>query len=243
MLVGDYCFLKTFTERFLATCLVLRLYPHKIFHAFIVPKKGHHPDVITHIARFIKEHGLVHFAYRCDREASLNSVVEEAIATSGRTAKRVYSEDTSLDQALEASDPTNAAEDDDNPSPTLIAVPELTHPGESATNGLAERSIRTVGEQTRTLLAALEARIKLPVPNDHAMLGWVVQHASYCLNHFLVGKDGETPYSRLHGKSSSKKLCELGEKVLWFVPKRLRSKLDSPWRYGIFLGASMSSDQ
>ena len=62
LLVGDYCFLKTFTERFLATCLVMRLYPHKIFYALIVPKKGHHPDVISHVARFIKEHGLVHFA-------------------------------------------------------------------------------------------------------------------------------------------------------------------------------------
>ena len=32
-------------------------------------------------------------------------------------------------------------------------------------------------------------------------------------------------------------------KILWFVPKRLRSNLDSPWRYGIFLGQSMNSDQ
>ena len=30
---------------------------------------------------------------------------------------------------------------------------------------------------------------------------------------------------------------------MWFVPKKLRSKLDQRWRYGIFLGRSMSSDQ
>ena len=37
LLVGDYCFLKRFTETVLATCLVLRLYPYKILFSCIVP--------------------------------------------------------------------------------------------------------------------------------------------------------------------------------------------------------------
>ena len=30
---------------------------------------------------------------------------------------------------------------------------------------------------------------------------------------------------------------------MWLVPKKLRGKLDQRWRYGIFLGRSLSSDQ
>ena len=30
---------------------------------------------------------------------------------------------------------------------------------------------------------------------------------------------------------------------MWFVPKKLRAKLDQRWRYGVFLGRSLSSDQ
>ena len=30
---------------------------------------------------------------------------------------------------------------------------------------------------------------------------------------------------------------------MWFVPKKMRSKLEQRWRYGVFLGRSMSSDQ
>ena len=241
LLVGDYCFLKTFTEKILATCLVMRLYHYRIFFSTIVPKKGYHADVIARVARFIKEMGLVHFAYRCDREASLNLLVEEAIARTGRTGKRVYTDDP--DDDSDEPNPQDKDPDTSTAAPTLIAVPELTHPGESASNGLAERSIRSIEEQTRTFLAATEARIRIPIPSDHPLLGWIVEHATYVLNHFLVGPDGQTPYSRLHGKNSSKKLCEFGEKLLWFVPKRLRSKLDSPWRYGVFLGVSMCSDQ
>ena len=118
--------------------------------------------------------GLVHFAYRCDREASLNTMVEEAIARTGRTGKRVFSDEPNDD----ADEPTPSDKDSTDPSPTLIAVPELTHPGESASNGLAERSVRSIEEQTRTFLAATEARIRIPIPSDHPLLGWIVEHAT-----------------------------------------------------------------
>ena len=39
--VGDCCFLRRIDETILATCLVMRLYPYKIFLSCIVPKKVH----------------------------------------------------------------------------------------------------------------------------------------------------------------------------------------------------------
>ena len=78
-----------------------------------------------------------------------------------------YSQDRTHCTRVHADDPEDpddlpiASPDDDNfpprpcqPTPlslpTLVAVPELTHPGDSASNGLAERSVRTLDEQTRT---------------------------------------------------------------------------------------------
>ena len=87
LLVGDYCFLKSIADDDLRTCLVMKLYPYQITFASGVPRKGSDPLVIQRLARFIKEMGLVHFAYRCDREAALNSMLEDAIARAGRTGK------------------------------------------------------------------------------------------------------------------------------------------------------------
>ena len=73
LLVGDYCFMRRQDESKLLTCLVMRLYPYKIFLACGIPKKGIDALVISRISRFIREMGLVHFAYRCDRETALNA--------------------------------------------------------------------------------------------------------------------------------------------------------------------------
>ena len=106
-----------------------------------------------------------------------------------------------------------------------------------------EREVRTLEEQVRTLVAATEAQINLKIPSKHPILAWIIEHSAYILNKHGPGKDGKSPYCMLHGKESTEKTVEFGEKVLWFVPKSLRSKLDQKWRYGIFLGRSMSSDQ
>ena len=39
LLVGDDCFLRRADESVLATCLVMRLYPYKVFLAAIIPRK------------------------------------------------------------------------------------------------------------------------------------------------------------------------------------------------------------
>ena len=127
--------------------------------------------------------------------------------------------------------------------PTLVATPELSHPGESASNGLAERSVGEFMDQLRTLKTALEGRLKMRLSSNHPITHWLVEHTSYVLNKFSLGPDGHTPYGRLHGREGRERICEFGERVMWYVPKKLRAKLDQRWRYGVFLGRSMSSDQ
>lgn len=187
-------------------------------------------------------------------------MIDEAVSMLGRFARKVLSDDDTTDHGLPiaqmADDEPDAPPGDcpahapEAPEPssspssgTVVAVPELTHPGESASNGLAERSVRTIEEFSRTLITALQTHIRVPLTMAHPLCHWAIQHAAYLLNKYRLDKDGHTAYGRLHGKETREHPCELGEKVLWFVPKALRAKADQPWRYGICLGRSLGSDQ
>ena len=123
------------------------------------------------------------------------------------------------------------------------AAPELTHPGESQSNGLAERSVGIFEDQFRTLKCALEQRIKMRIPSKHPVMSWLVEHTACVLNKYALDAHGKTAYGRLHGREGIEKICEFSERVMWLVPKKLRAKLDQRWRCGVFLGRPLSSDQ
>ena len=63
------------------------------------------------------------------------------------------------------------------------------------------------------------------------------------MNKHHVGPEGKTPYHSLHGKDPRERLAKFGERVLWFVPKRLRAKLDLRWRLGVYLGQANISNE
>ena len=78
LLVGDYGFIRSSLDdkSTLQTILVLRLYPYKFRFSTVVPVKGLDQMVAHRVARFIRDAGLVHFAYRSDREDALTSLLE-----------------------------------------------------------------------------------------------------------------------------------------------------------------------
>ena len=145
LLVGDYFFLKSTGDTVLQTCLAMRLYPYKLFLTCAVPHKGIDPMVVKMLVRFLHDVGLVHFAYRADRGKPLNAMIEQACVLSGRRGTHVDTEDVPETFAF----PVDPVEDDEPDAPTvqmhrpkdfqtIVATPELTHPGESQSNGLAE---------------------------------------------------------------------------------------------------------
>ena len=229
LLVGDYGFVKDGTDEDTATILVLKLYPYKLLFACVVNNKGSDPLTVARLCRFIMECGLVHFAYRSDREPAIVSLIQDACAMAGRNGVQVHAvEDEAAEVDVERAH---------------IAVPEHSHPGESQSNGRAERAIREVVDEIRTLKLSLERRVKGRLASNHPVMAWMVEHAAYMLNRCKLGTDGRTAYGRLHGKESTARLCEFGERILWFVPKKHRAKLDARWRYGTFLGRAANCDQ
>ena len=119
------------------------------------------------VAKFLRDTGLIQFAYRCDREPSILALMEAAILASSRQGIPVKE-----DSVQDHDPPVPAIEDDEPDAPTdvrpaaphgpTIAVPELTHPGESQSNGLSERAVQAIEDQARTIIVALEARVKMP---------------------------------------------------------------------------------
>ena len=109
--------------------------------------------------------------------------------------------------------------------------------------GPSAQSNQQLEDLVRTCKSAIEARIDCKLRSDHPLLRWIVEHAANVYNKYAVSPEGKTPYASLHGKKPKEKLVEFGERVLWHVPKRPRTKLDLRWRLGIDIGYATLSNE
>ena len=153
------------------------MYPLEFFYATKIDLKGYDVDVVQRLAQFITDIGLVHFADRSDREPAIRSMISEAVVLSGRSGKPRTEFDEPVDDDTSAMDKLNADKNDhDDPSApesekVITATPEETMPGESQSNGLAEKAVQQVEDQIRTMKDAHEARLGVRSPNESSHHG------------------------------------------------------------------------
>ena len=100
-------------------------------------------------------------------------------------------------------------------------IPEHSPVGESQSNGIVERAVRSSKDQIRTTKLALERRINCRVPAHHPVMTWLVPHAGETISKYQVSKDGKTAYERVMGKPAEKKW--------WNLVSRFSSSTD-PWK-------------
>ena len=81
-------------------------------------------------------------------------------------------------------------------------------------NGPCEKAVQDVTAHMRALVIGLEARIGAALPDGSPMFQWALEHATFLLNHYNVGKDGMTPFERITGRKWRRPLAEFGEVVL-----------------------------
>ena len=234
LVVGDYTPVRDSRDEDYATLLVLKVYPYQIMFACVVAFKGPDPLVVARLSKWIIDHGLLHFAYRSDKEPAIVALIRDACALAGRSGVHVQAteekddlEEGDLEVGEEQPSHSDVAIDR-----SLVAMPEHSHPGERQSNGLAERSIQALVGQVRTLKLSLESRLNSRLPCHHPVFVWMVEHAADVLNHYQPGTEGRTAHGRLHGKEVSEHIAEFGERILYYVPKKQRAKLDPRWRYG-----------
>ena len=120
-------------------------------------------------------------------------------------------------------------------------VPGRPPVGESQSNGVIERAVGLVASQARTLKAALEHHIGA-VPPDARILCWLVEYAAYLMNRCDIGRDGNTPLQRPHGRRDNTPILEFGEKILYMPAKPARGGKWEPWFHpGVFIDMLNSS--
>ena len=68
--------------------------------------------------------------------------------------------------------------------------------------------------QMKAIVIGLEATLGVTLPEGSAVLRWALEHATFLLNHFKVGKDGMTAYERLTKRKWNRPLVEFCEMVL-----------------------------
>lgn len=184
--------------------------------------KGPDPHVTNRVAQLAKDCGLVRFAYRSDREASMRALLAAVAALVGVEAEDVErgeqgQNETDNIPTLRPTPKTAPTKEAQAPA----AVPETSRPGESQSNGDAERTAHMLEDQPRVIKLALENRIGAPCP----VMSWLLEHASLPLTKCHVGADGKTTYERLHGECAQDRLAEFCEVVFYDVPVRCRAQL------------------
>ena len=141
---------------------------------------------------------MLHVAYRTDKEPTVVSLIEAACALAGRKGIPVKDDFPRRlpKEQLEPGDVQSIECDERPPHKQIdfstLAVPEHSHPGESPSNGLAERSVQLWEDQFRTMKTALDSRLGIVLSNQHPVTAWLVEHAAYVLTKFLLGTDGHT---------------------------------------------------
>ncbi len=126
-------------------------------------------------------------------------------------------------------------------------VPECAPKGESQANGVVEKAVQEVQGVVRTLKSGLEKRIGKRIKISDDIIHWIVEHAGFILTRYKVSVDGMTAYERLKGRPNRKKVCEIGETVL-FKPVRAHSethrfKLNPNIDYGVWLGVNPRNNE
>ena len=74
-------------------------------------------------------------------------------------------------------------------------------------------------------------------------MGWLVEHAANLRNRSSTTQTGETRYEKHHGQKEHDKAIEFWETAFYFIPKKLRAKLNIKWKLGVYLGDAPNSNE
>ena len=109
-------------------------------------------------------------------------------------------------------------------------VDEISPPGDSAGNGIAERAILTVGGLVRTTKAVAEENVLEGRSAGPRLVAWMVHHAAQVICTCMVGADGLTPFRRQKGRKCGTPLAGFGERVWLRDPVLERANKFNPRR-------------
>ena len=86
--------------------------------------------------------------------------------------------------------------------------------GDKPSNGLVEHAVMLLRGVISTISCHVEICTQEELQENSPILPWLVGHAVSILSRCQKGRDGRTPFERLHGKNPTQEFVPLGEKVL-----------------------------
>ena len=112
---------------------------------------------------------------------------------------------------------------------------------------MTEAAVMLVRGLFRTLKLCLESSVGKRIPEDHALVPWLLLHTCLLLNTAVKGTDGLTAWHRARGRKFNCKLACFGEQVLYkFLSK---GPLQAPegntgpvWQQASYLGHDRASN-
>ena len=123
-------------------------------------------------------------------------------------------------------------------------VDEISPPGESAGNGIAERAILTVGGLLRTTMAVVEENVLEGRDAGPRLTAWMAHRAAQVICACMVGADGLTPFRRSKVRKFGTPLAGFGERVWLRDPVLERvNKFNPRCTEGRFIGFCLKSSR
>ena len=114
--------------------------------------------------------------------------------------------------------------------------------GEKPSNGLVENAVMLLRGVIRTTKCHVESCTQEEIREDSPILQWFVELAESILSRCQKGRDGRTPFERLHGKKPTQEFVPFGEKVLARpISSEPLNRMNPRYKFGVWLGVRNSS--
>ena len=114
----------------------------------------------------------------------------------------------------------------------------------SNSQGSVERFHRTLFGQVKSLREQIKASYNNHmIGNNHPLMPWMIRHAAWLINRYLIHSDGLTSYQRRWERDYRHAICEFRETVLYRVPAKQLVKGDLALHKAIWLGVDDSNGE
>ena len=116
------------------------------------------------------------------------------------------------------------------------------HEADMASNGLVEHAVMLLHGVIRTIKCHVESCTQEELREDSQILPWLVEHAGSNVSRCQKGRDGRTPFERLHGKKPTQEFVPFGEKVLARpISSEPLNSMNHRKKFGMWLGVRNNS--